>query len=80
LRKGRWGVYLDPREMKRHEAGENRIIRSFIVCTALHQILLGKSRRMKWAENAAHGRDKNAYNILVGKTEAKRPLEILRRR
>jgi hypothetical protein len=40
-----------------------------------------KSRRMKWAEHAARIVEKrNAYRILVGKTEGKRPLGRPRRR
>jgi hypothetical protein len=35
-----------------------------------------KSRRMKWAGNVARMGEKwNAYRILVGKPEGKRPLE-----
>jgi hypothetical protein len=34
-----------------------------------------KSRRMRWAGQVARvGKKKNAYNILVGKREGKRPL------
>jgi hypothetical protein len=34
-----------------------------------------KSRRMRWAEHVAQtGEMRNAYNILVGKIDAKRPL------
>jgi hypothetical protein len=40
-----------------------------------------KSRRMRWAGNVARMREKrNAYRILVGKPEGKRPLERPRRR
>jgi hypothetical protein len=40
-----------------------------------------KSRRMRWVEHVAHiGNIKNAYNILVGKLEGKRPLGRPRRR
>jgi hypothetical protein len=35
-----------------------------------------KSRRMRWAEHVARmGAKRNAYRILVGKPEGKRPLE-----
>jgi len=35
-----------------------------------------ESRRMRWAGHVAHkGEMRNAYNILVGKSEGKRPLE-----
>jgi hypothetical protein len=40
-----------------------------------------KSRRMKWAGHVARmGEKRNAYRILVGKPEGKRPLERPRRR
>jgi hypothetical protein len=40
-----------------------------------------KSRRMRWAGHAARMEEnRNAYRILVGKAEAKRPLGIPRRR
>jgi hypothetical protein len=39
-----------------------------------------KSRRMRWAGHVARmGEKRNAYRILVGKPEGKRPLERLRR-
>jgi hypothetical protein len=44
-------------------------------------IKMTKSRRMKWAEHVARMRKKsNAYRILEGKPEGKRPLERPRRR
>jgi hypothetical protein len=40
-----------------------------------------KSRRMRWAGNIAQmGETRNAYRILVGKPEGKRPLRRPRRR
>jgi hypothetical protein len=40
-----------------------------------------KSRRMRWAGNVARiGAKRNAYSILVGKPEGKRPLGRPRRR
>jgi hypothetical protein len=40
-----------------------------------------KSRRMRWAKHVARmGAKMNAYRILVGKPEGKRPLERPRRR
>jgi hypothetical protein len=40
-----------------------------------------KSRRMRWAWNVARmGERRNAYKILVGKPEGKRPLGRSRRR
>jgi hypothetical protein len=40
-----------------------------------------KSRRMRWAEHVARmGAKRNAYRILVGKPDGKRPLGRSRRR
>jgi hypothetical protein len=39
-----------------------------------------KSMRMGWAGHAARIREKNAYRILAGKPEGKRPLRRPRRR
>ena len=40
-----------------------------------------KSRRLRWAEHVARmGQSRNAYRVLVGKPENKRPLGRLRRR
>jgi hypothetical protein len=40
-----------------------------------------KSRRMRWAGHVAHmGEERNAYRLLVGKPEGKRPLGRPRRR
>jgi hypothetical protein len=40
-----------------------------------------KSRKLRWAWHIAHIREKmNAYRILVGKSEGKRPLGRTRRR
>jgi hypothetical protein len=40
-----------------------------------------KSRRMRWAEHVSRmGEKKNAYKVLVRKSEGKRPLERPRRR
>jgi hypothetical protein len=44
-------------------------------------IRIVKSRRMRWAGHVARmGEKRNAYRILVGKPEGKRPLGRLRRR
>jgi hypothetical protein len=66
---------LDLRE-KWRETGEDYIMRSFVTFT-LHQIMFRviKSRTMGWARHVADmGEMRNAYNILVGKPEGKRPL------
>jgi hypothetical protein len=44
-------------------------------------IIIIKSRRMRWAGHGARmGETRNAYRILVGKQEGKRPLGRQRRR
>jgi hypothetical protein len=53
-------------------------MRSSTICT-LHKILLGtKSRRMRWTGHVACMR--NAFNILVGRSEGKKPLGRSKRR
>jgi hypothetical protein len=48
------------------------------MCRVIRMI---KSRRMRWAGHVAQmGETRNAYRILVGKPERKRPLGIPRRR
>jgi hypothetical protein len=45
-----------------------------------NMITIIKSRRMKWAGNVSSiGKERNAYRILVGKPEGKRPLGRPRR-
>jgi hypothetical protein len=39
-----------------------------------------KSRRMRWAERVAQMGEENAYRILVGKPEGKKPVGRPRRR
>jgi hypothetical protein len=57
--------------MKRQEVGENCIMRS----SAPSIIRIIKSRRMRWAWHVARiGEKRNAYRILMGKPEGKRPL------
>jgi hypothetical protein len=70
------------RGMKRQEVGENCIMRNFIACNLLKYIIrIIKSRRMRWVGHVARMGDKrNAYRILVGKPEGKRPLGRPRRR
>jgi hypothetical protein len=44
-------------------------------------ITMTKSRRMKWTRHVAcMGTNRNAYRVLAGKLEGKRPLGRLRRR
>jgi hypothetical protein len=47
--------------------------------SSLNVIRMIKSRRMRWAV-ARIGETRNAYRILVGEAEGKRPLGISRRR
>jgi hypothetical protein len=52
-------------------------MRSFITCT----LRMIRSRRMRWERHVARmGEKRNAYRILVGKPEGKRPLGRPRRR
>jgi hypothetical protein len=69
------------KRMKLREGRENFITRSFVICT-LHQIIrMIKSRRMRWVGHVARmGEKGNAYRLLVGKPELKRPLGRPRRR
>jgi hypothetical protein len=57
-------------------------MRSFITYTGSPSIIrMLKSRRMRWAWHVAlKGAKRNAYRILVGKPEGKRPLGRPRRR
>jgi hypothetical protein len=48
--------------------------------SSLSLIRMIKSRRMRWAGHAAYRGKRNAYRILVGKPEGKRPLGRPRRR
>jgi hypothetical protein len=57
------------------EVGENCIMRSFVTYSSPSIITMIKSRRMRWAGHVARmGEKRNAYGILVGKPEGKRPL------
>jgi hypothetical protein len=65
--------------LDRREIGENGIMRSFI--TSPNIIRMTKSRDIRWAGHVARMREnRNAYRILVGKSEGKRPLGRLGRR
>jgi hypothetical protein len=53
---------------------ENYITRSFMICT-FRIIRLIKSRMMRWAGHVSRmGAKRNAYKLLVGKPEGRRPL------
>jgi hypothetical protein len=70
-----------PRGRKWREAGEDCITRSFINCTLHHILLEATKLTMRWTGHFARiGEIRNAYKILVGKPEGKRPLGIPRRR
>jgi hypothetical protein len=57
-------------------------MRSFVICTLLPStIRVIMSRRMRWAGHVARiGENRNAYRLLVGKPEGRRPLERPRRK
>jgi len=71
---------MELRRRKWRETGEDCIMRSFIICT-LHQILFGRSNQGGLVEgHEAHiGDMRNAYKILVGKSEGTRSLGKSRR-
>jgi hypothetical protein len=49
--------------------------KNFVTCTLSSIIRMIKSRRMRWAGHVTlMGAKRNAYRILVGKPEGKRPL------
>jgi hypothetical protein len=58
------------------EAGEDRIKRSFVICT-LHQ---GDQVEENGRACSTHGRDEKCIKMLVGKPKVKRPLGRHRRR
>jgi hypothetical protein len=61
--------------MKLRETGENYIMRSLINLYSSPSIIrIIKSRRMRWPGHVVRMRKMDAYRILVGKTEGKRPL------
>jgi len=72
---------LDLRERKWQEAGEDRIMRSFITCT-LHQIVWGDLIKVGEIGGACstQGAMRNAYKILDRSPAGKRPLGRLTRR
>jgi hypothetical protein len=56
-------------------------MRNFMMRTLSYIIRMIKSRRMRWAGHVAHvGEKRNAYRILVGKPEGKRPVGRLTHR
>jgi hypothetical protein len=56
-------------------------MRSIITCIPRNIIIIIKSRRIRWKGHVAHKGEKgNAYRILVGMSEGKRPLGRSRRR
>jgi hypothetical protein len=59
---------------KYREAGENYIMRSFMICTLPNITTVTKSRGIRWAGHVTRmGEVRNVYKILVGKPEGKRP-------
>jgi hypothetical protein len=57
----------------------NEELRDLYTSQSLIRII--KSRRMRWAGHVARmGKERNAYRLLAGKPEGKRPLERPRRR
>jgi hypothetical protein len=65
----------DQRGMKRQEVGElhNEELHNLYSSPSIIRII--KSRRIRWARHLARmGKKRNAYRILVGKPEGKRPM------
>jgi hypothetical protein len=61
------------REIKWQEVGENCIVKNLYTSPSIIRII--KSRRMSLVGHVVRMREKrNAYRILVGKPETKRPL------
>jgi hypothetical protein len=56
----------------------NEELRDFYPLPSIIRII--KSMRMRWAGHVARMREKNAYRLLMGKPERKRPLGRPRRR
>jgi hypothetical protein len=57
------------------------LVVSFLLAIPSSIIRIIKSRRMRWAGHVARmGEKRNAYRVLVGKPERKRPLQKPRRR
>jgi hypothetical protein len=57
----------------------NKELHNFYYSPSIIRII--KSRRMRWAGHVARiGEKRNAYRLMVGKPEGKRPLGRLRRR
>lgn len=44
---------------------------------SLTDVIIIKSRRMRWGASSAHGEVRNAYEMLVGQAKGKRLLEDL---
>ena len=65
------------REMKLKENGESCIILSYTHCILWANIIRNlKSKRLRWAGHVERMEQfRNAYRVLVGKSEGKRPLE-----
>jgi len=69
--------YLDLRQKKQQEAGEDGIMRIFIynLYTLPDVVRMIKSRSMRWEGHiVCMGEMRNAYSIWIGKPEWKRPL------
>ncbi|KAJ4434736.1 hypothetical protein ANN_23304 [Periplaneta americana] len=70
------GKYLEPRGMKLQENGGSYHNAELHALYSSPDIIRNiKSRRLRWARHVARmGESRNAYRVLVGKPEGKRPL------
>jgi hypothetical protein len=81
LRTGCWGEYLDRREVKWREVGENSTMGSFITYSSPSIIRMIKLRRIRWTGHVARMAAKRiVYGILMRKPEGNRPLGRRRHR
>jgi hypothetical protein len=65
---------LNLRERKYQEAGEDCMMRSFIICFSPNFITVIKSRRKRWVEHVAQmGEVRNVYKIIVTEYEGNGP-------
>ena len=58
-----------------HVSAKDRLRVCVCVCVCVCNVLVVKSRRMRWAGHVAHmGEDRGVHRVLVGKPEGNRPL------
>jgi hypothetical protein len=78
LRTGGSEEYFDLRGEKQKEAGENYTLRSLLIFTPPNRLRFIKLRSL--SRTCGRGEIGNAYAILIGECDLKRPLGRYRRR